>query len=70
MRGRPWSHEDVAKLKAMAGRYPTHEIAGKLGRALGATFVKAHQLRISLRRRPKREVLPAVDPGPAGMDLS
>jgi hypothetical protein len=70
MRRRPWSEEDVSKLTAMAGRYPTREISRELGRGLGATILKAHQLRISLRTRPKRAGLSAVDPGPAGMDLS
>jgi hypothetical protein len=70
MRGRPWSDEDVSKLTAMAGRYTSIEIARVLGRSLGATILRAHQLRISLRTRPKRTGLPAVDPGPAGMDLS
>ena len=70
MRGRPWSDEDVSKLTAMAGRYPSQEIARELCRGLGATILKAHQLRISLRTWPKRTGLSGVDPGPAGMDLS
>jgi hypothetical protein len=45
------------------------KIARELGRGLNATIVKAHQLRISLRVRRKLGSLPAVDPGPAGMDL-
>ena len=71
MRGRPWSEAEVSKLMAMAGRYRAEQIARELGRGLGATIVKAHQLRISLSTRPKRgSSLPGVDPGPAGMDLS
>ena len=70
MKGRPWSDADVSKLMAMAGRYRAEQIARELGRGLGATIVKAHQLRISLSTRPKRGRLPAVDPGPAGIDLS
>jgi hypothetical protein len=70
MRGRAWSDADVSKLMAMAGRYRAEQIAIELGRGLGATIVKAHQLRISLSTRPKRRRFPMVDPGPARMDLS
>ena len=65
---RRWLDDDLAKLQSMAGKYPAKHIAAKLGRCLSATMVKAHQLRISLRRKPHREGGP-VEPGPAGFDL-
>jgi hypothetical protein len=49
---RPWSEDDVAKLKSMAGRLPTKEIAAELGRSPGATVVEASKLKISLSMRP------------------
>ena len=48
---RPWSEDDIAKLKSMAGRFPTREIAAELGRSPGAVFVEASKLKISLSRR-------------------
>jgi len=30
---RPWSEDDIAKLKSMAGRFPAREIAAELGRS-------------------------------------
>lgn len=65
---RPWSSEDVAKLKSMAQKYPTAAIAAELGRSAGATIVKAHQLKLSLRlRSEKREMF--SEPRPAGLEL-
>jgi hypothetical protein len=69
-RGRKlWSDSEIAKLKSMAGIYPTAQIAQELGRGLSATMVKAHQLHISLRRKPTTRTS-NMEPGPAGMDLS
>jgi hypothetical protein len=48
---RPWSEDDVAKLKSMAGRRPAKEIAAELGRTAGATVVEASKLKISLNTR-------------------
>ena len=39
--GRPWSEEDIAKLKRMAGSRPTKDIAIELGRSVEATVVVA-----------------------------
>jgi hypothetical protein len=64
---RPWTDEDINKLKSMAQRYPTQRIAAELGRGVSATTVKAHQLRISLKVKSKAKE-PHVDPGPAGFD--
>ena len=47
------TEDDIARLKAMAGKEPGVRIAQKLGRTLGAVAVEASKLRLSLRtRRP------------------
>ena len=45
-----WTEDDIAKLKSLAGKLSTSEIAAELGRSLGATAVEASKLKISLRR--------------------
>ena len=47
---RPWSEDDVAKLKSLAGRRSAKEIAAELGRTAGATVVEA-STKISLDTR-------------------
>jgi hypothetical protein len=49
--GRPWSEEDIAKLKSMAGRCPAKDIAVVLGRSVEATVIAASKLKLSLRTR-------------------
>jgi hypothetical protein len=49
--GRPWSEQDIAKLKSMAGRRPAKDIAVALGRSVEATVVAASKLKLSLRTR-------------------
>jgi len=61
---RPWSDEDIAKLRSMAQRYPVRRIAAELGRGVSATMVKAHELRLSLKIKPKASK-PTADPGAA-----
>ena len=51
---RPWTPDDIAKLKSMARRFPSARIARELRRGLPATVMKAHTLGISLRLKPKR----------------
>jgi hypothetical protein len=46
---RRWTADDIAKLKNMAQREPCANLAAQLGRSVGATAVKAHQLGISLK---------------------
>jgi hypothetical protein len=48
---RPWTADDVAKLKSLAHRATRQEIAEKLGRSVSATSVKAHKLKLSLKMR-------------------
>ena len=52
--GKPWTEEDVAKLRNLARRIPTRQIAKELGRGVPATVMMAHALRISLRLKPKK----------------
>jgi hypothetical protein len=46
---RRWTAEDIAKLKTLAQKLPPSTIAAQLGRSVGATAVKAHELKLSLR---------------------
>jgi hypothetical protein len=46
---RRWTNDDIEKLKNMAQKKRPADIAAELGRSLGATSVKAHQLKLSLR---------------------
>jgi hypothetical protein len=48
---RAWTENDVARLKAMAGKIPAEQIAAELGRTLEAISVKASKLGLSLRTR-------------------
>lgn len=48
---RPWTEEDIAKLKSMAGKLALKDIAKQLGRTAGATAVEASKLKVSLRTR-------------------
>ena len=48
---RAWKEDDIAKLKAMAGKVPGERIAAELGRTLGALAVKACELRLTLRTK-------------------
>jgi hypothetical protein len=65
---RPWSEDDIAKLKSMAGRLPAKEIAAELGRSSGATVVEASKLKISLSTRPDMARPASVQNGSAGRD--
>ncbi len=51
---KPWTEEDIVKLRSLARRLPTRQIAKELGRGVPATVMMAHSLRISLRLRPKK----------------
>jgi hypothetical protein len=57
---RAWKEDDVAKLKAMAGKVPGERIAAELNRTLGAVAVKACELELSLRTK-RRGVRGAAD---------
>ena len=55
---RPWTEEDNAKLKNLAGKMPTGRIAAELGRSPGATVVQASKLKVSLSTRRHTRRLP------------
>jgi hypothetical protein len=57
---RLWSEDEIAKLKSMAGRFPSEKIATELGRTPGAITVEASKLKISLSTR-------TIEPRPAMM---
>ena len=61
---RRWSESDMARLKSMAMQKPTAQIAAELGRGVPATIMKAHELRVSLRLKPKRGSRATPDLGP------
>jgi hypothetical protein len=46
-----WSEDDVAKLRALAGKMPIRELVSELRRSRGAVTAKAFSLRISLNVR-------------------
>ena len=46
---RRWTADDIAMLKNMAQKEPCANVAAQLGRSVGTTAVKAHQLGISLK---------------------
>lgn len=54
---RGWTSAQIAKLKRLSRMKPAKEIAEELGKSLGSTRAKAHELKISLRMpgtsRPK-----------------
>jgi hypothetical protein len=59
---RPWTDEDVAKLKSMAQKYPSAQIASEIGRPIASVRTKARELAISLRMdRGQRQT---IDPEP------
>ncbi|MBR1302476.1 hypothetical protein [Bradyrhizobium sp. AUGA SZCCT0042] len=53
MKRRRWSEDDIARLRGMAKNFPAAHIASELGRGISAVAVKAHELQISLRMKPK-----------------
>lgn len=58
---RRWSEDDVAKLRDMARKMPTPQIAAELGRGVAAVTVKAHELKLSLRMKAKEEATSRSD---------
>ena len=51
---RRWSEGDIAKLRSMAQKFPAAQIASELARGISSVAVKAHELQISLRMKPKK----------------
>jgi hypothetical protein len=52
---RAWTGYDVEKLRALAGRRTTAQIAKELDRTIGAIIQKAFDLRLSLRAKSQPE---------------
>jgi hypothetical protein len=50
---RAWTEDDIVKLQSMAGKVPWEGIAAELGRSRGALAVKACELGVSLRTKPR-----------------
>ena len=48
---RPWSKDEIAELRSLAGRLSTMVIADKLGRTQAAVVAEAAKFGISLRTR-------------------
>jgi hypothetical protein len=46
---RAWKENDIARLKAMAGKIPVERISAELGRTVGAIAAEASRLGLSLR---------------------
>ena len=69
MERRRWTENDIAKLREMARKKPLPQIASDLGRGVSAVAMKAHELNLSLRMKPKKSSLaPAAEPGAAGFN--
>jgi hypothetical protein len=66
-----WTDDDIVSLRTLAGKLPAGKIASQIGRSVGATAIKAHQLKLSLRTRRKNNRHSRVpEAGPAGMNFS
>jgi len=50
---RRWTDGDVEKLRRLARTMATAQLAAELERGISATIMKAHELGISLRLKPK-----------------
>ena len=53
-RRRPWTDEDNAKLRSLAGTKRPEIIAAELGRSAGAVVIQAAKLKVSLATRLRR----------------
>ncbi len=62
---RRWTPDEISKLKSMAQKHPAAKIAEELGRGVSATFVKAHELKVSLRYRKRTADTAAPSKGAA-----
>ena len=54
MTGRPWTEEDNAKLKSLAGTMRVEALAAEMCRSPGAVMVQASNLRLSLAYKKQR----------------
>jgi hypothetical protein len=63
---RAWTEDDIARLKAMAGKVPAERIAADLGRTPGATAAEASKLGLSLRIKRRGPRTPDAHGAAAG----
>ena len=56
MIGRPWTEDDNAKLRSLAGTKPVEAVAAELGRSPGATTVQASKLRLSMAQKKRASI--------------
>jgi hypothetical protein len=64
MGGRPWTKGELDRLRVLAGKQPTAQIAQNLDRKIAAIVQKAFELRLSLKLSLQDEVKPpSVDRG-------
>ena len=54
MSGQPWTEDDNAKLKSLAGTKSSAEVAAELGRTEGAVVMQASKLKVSLAYKSQR----------------
>ena len=66
---RAWTEDDIARLKAMAGKEPGVRIAAELGRTPGAVAVEASKLGFSLRTKHRSRSAMTADGATAGSGL-
>jgi hypothetical protein len=59
---RRWTADEIVKLKNLAQKHPAAQIAAQLGGSRSATSVKAHDLKLSFAKRPKRQAVQARTP--------
>jgi hypothetical protein len=59
---RRWTADDIAKLKSLAQKHRSADIAARLGRSPSATAVKAHQLGLSLKMQLTKTATSQVAP--------
>jgi hypothetical protein len=57
---RRWTDEDITKLKSMAKKYPSAQIASEIGRGTNSVRTKAHELAVSLRVERRHRETPDV----------
>jgi tRNA A58 N-methylase Trm61 len=64
---RAWTEDDIAKLKALAGKEPGERIAAELGRTFAAVTMQASKLGLSLRTKPRSRTKTADGATAAGV---
>ncbi|KZD21350.1 hypothetical protein A4A58_13270 [Tardiphaga robiniae] len=47
---RPWTDDETAMLRVLAGTLPPKDIAKAIGRTRAAVTIRAHEMHLSLRR--------------------